>query len=101
MLYVDKFFQALPTGSAKRHGKQWCHLWFADATPESLQELHEVARAIGLKRSYFQNHNKWFPHYDLVPSKRKLAIQRGAIEKNLPEWIEEQGGLRVLTDKKR
>jgi hypothetical protein len=98
MLYVDKLFQALPTGTAKKHGKQWCHLWPTDATPESLQELHEMALAIGLKRSYFQNH-KWFPHYDLVPSKRKLAIKQGAIEKSLPEWIEEQGGLRALATK--
>lgn len=96
MLYVDKLFQALPTGAAKKHGKQWCHLWPADTTPESLQELHEVAQKIGLKRSYFQNH-KWFPHYDLVPSKRKLAIERGAIEKSLSEWIAEQGGLRILS----
>jgi hypothetical protein len=98
MLYVDELFQALPTGTAKKHGKQWCHLWPADTTPENLQELHEVALAIGLKRSYFQN-RKGFPHYDLVPSKRKLAIERGAIEKKLAEWITEQGGLRALYKK--
>src|SRR4028119_2254637 len=99
MLYVDKLFQALPTGTAKKHGKMWCHLWPAEATPKNLQELHEVALAIGLKRSYFQN-RPGFPHYDLTPSKRKLAIEQGAIEKNLPEWITEQGGLKTLFKRK-
>lgn len=99
MLYVDRLFPALPTGNAKTRGTLWCHLWPATNTPENLQELHEVAQAIGLKRCWFQNH-KWFPHYDLVPSKRKLAIEQGAIEKSLPEWITEQGGLRVLSGKK-
>ena len=100
MLYVDKLFQALPTGTAKKHGKAWCHLWPAETTPEGLQELHEIALAIGLKRCWFQN-RPGFPHYDLVASKRKLAIEQGAIEKSLPEWIEEQGGLKILASKKR
>jgi hypothetical protein len=98
MLYVDQLFPALPTGRTKQYGKLWCHLWPADTTPKSLRELHRVAEAIGLKRSYFQNH-KWFPHYDLTPSKRLLAIEQGAIKKSLPEWIAEQGGLRALVKK--
>ena len=96
MLYVDKLFPALPTGRARARGTLWCHLWPATNTPENLQELHQVARAIGLKRSYFQN-RPGFPHYDLVPSKRQLAIAQGVIEKSLSEWITEQGGLRVLS----
>lgn len=99
MLYVDQLFPALPTGKARTRGTLWCHLWPATNAPEDLQELQELAQAIGLKRCYFQNH-QWFPHYDLVPSNRKLAIERGAIEKSLPEWITEQGGLRVLSGKK-
>ena len=96
VFYVDKLFQALPQGKqAKRHGKFWCHLWPAEATPENLKALHDLARAIGLKESYFQTH-KWFPHYDLTPSKRLLAIGQGAIEKDLCEWIEEKGGLKAL-----
>jgi len=99
MLYVDELFSALPTGRAKKFGKLWCHLWPAAATPENLKKLHEVAQEIGLNRCWFQN-RPGFPHYDLVASKRKLAIERGAIEKSLPEWIEEQGELRAIVLKK-
>lgn len=95
MLYVDRLFPALPKGQAKRHGTLWCHLWSADLDTKSLIELHRVARQIGLKRAYFQN-RKGFPHYDLTPSKRVLAIEQGAIEKDLTEFITEKGGLRAL-----
>ncbi len=96
ILYVDRLFQALPKGSqAKRHGKLWCHLWPAESTPEGLRELHRVAQVIGLKHLYFQDRNG-FPHYDLTPAKRVLAIKQGAIEKDLTEWITEKGGLRAL-----
>ena len=95
MLYVDKLFPALPTGKARTRGTLWCHVWPAEPNPESLKDLHEVALAIGLKRCWFQN-RPGFPHYDLVASKRLLAIERGAVEKSLPEWIEERGGLRAI-----
>lgn len=69
---------------AARWGTRWCHLW-ADKT-EDLPQLHEIARKIGLKRAYFQN-RPGFPHYDLVPSKRKLALAAGAKEQDLREWL--------------
>lgn len=56
-----------------RH-KPSCHM-YAD-TPE---ELHEMADAIGLKRSWFQCRID-LPHYDLTAGKRRLAVTRGAIE---------------------
>jgi hypothetical protein len=44
-------------------------------------ELHAMAKAIGMKRSWFQDGGDHsMPHYDLVASKRKLAISKGAIE---------------------
>lgn len=52
---------------------QSCHL-----LADSDEELHVLARRIGLRRSWFQQGSR--PHYDLVPSKRILAVQRGAIE---------------------
>ncbi len=54
-----------------------CHL-FAD-TPA---ELHELAARIGLKRSWAQQEHKQggLLHYDLVLSKRILALQAGARE---------------------
>lgn len=59
-----------------------CHM-FADNT----DELHEMAERIGMKRNWFQDKRN-FPHYDLVPSKRKLAVANGAVEVSLREMVE-------------
>jgi hypothetical protein len=45
---------------------------------DSLDALHAMAAAIGLKRAWFQDHGT--PHYDLCQAKRTFAIQLGAIE---------------------
>lgn len=55
-----------------KHGHQWCHM-FADEA--DCLELHEMAQKIGLKREWFQR-----GHYDLVPTKRAMAIRLGAVE---------------------
>jgi hypothetical protein len=53
-----------------------CHM-IAD-TPD---ELHAMAREIGVKRRWFQFPPLTsFPHYDVCKSKRALAVQHGAIE---------------------
>ena len=44
-----------------------------------LDELHAMAAKIGLKLDWFQDHKR-VPHYDLRPSKRKLAVLVGAAE---------------------
>lgn len=44
----------------------------------ALEELHAFAARLGLRRRWFQN--KRLPHYDLAPSKRRLAVSLGAIE---------------------
>jgi hypothetical protein len=44
----------------------------------SLEELHCMAGAIGLKRAWFQGKNT--PHYDVCWKKRGLALSEGAIE---------------------
>ena len=51
----------------------WCHM----ATDGDLSELHALAAKIGLKHRWFQPH-RTVPHYDLVASKRRLAIKNGA-----------------------
>ena len=66
-VYVD------PTISYPGKGP-WCHM-----AADSLDELHEMASKIGLKREWFQARAR-FPHYDLRPSKRYLAIRNGAVE---------------------
>lgn len=38
-----------------------------------------MARAVGMRREWFQNHVD-HPHYDLVPSRRARAIELGAVE---------------------
>lgn len=70
-VYVDPSFACLP--NPKWRWRQASHL-FAD----DLAELHAFADALGLKRSWFQNH-EWFPHYDLIWNKRMQAIRAGAI----------------------
>jgi hypothetical protein len=46
-------------------------------TDGSIDELHEFAQRIGLKREWFQNHNR-HPHYDLMGSKKEAALKAGA-----------------------
>lgn len=69
--------------------KPSCHMY-----ADTLDELHEMALRIGMKKSWFQNH-KSLPHYDLNPSKRKLAIMAGAIEQTTSQLVEFMRRLRI------
>lgn len=62
--------------------KHSCHMY-----ADTLDELHIMAKKIGLKQSWFQNH-KFLPHYDLVTTKRILAVKYGAIEQDRKEAVE-------------
>ena len=67
-VYVDE--------SIHKYGRMiMCHM-FTDS--ESMGELHDMARRIGIRRKWFQEHRK-LPHYDVCKSKRELAIELGAI----------------------
>ena len=66
MLLVDEL-KSWPTGD-------WCHL----STDGDVEELHEFAQGIGLKREWFQDHPR-VPHYDLRPSMRRKAVAAGAV----------------------
>lgn len=69
-VYVDQYHKLL------RVPKKWeggGHLIGTD-----IDELHKFAQSIGLKREWYQGHTG-FPHYDLVQSKRNLAIIHGAV----------------------
>jgi hypothetical protein len=46
---------------------------FADEA--DCEELHAMARRIGMHRSWFQG-----DHYDLVPPRRAAAVKLGAVE---------------------
>jgi hypothetical protein len=68
-----------------------CHL-FAD----TIEELHEMASAIGLRRSWFQGER--LPHYDLTASRRARAVVRGAIELSRREAVDKWREIRLGRD---
>ncbi|HKL21798.1 MAG TPA: DUF4031 domain-containing protein, partial [Tichowtungia sp.] len=83
VVYVDQLFVMV---SRDRHAKvvgehQWCHMW-----SEDVDSLHRMAKKIGLKEQWFQDREN-FPHYDLVQAKRDKAIEAGAVEIDLRDWI--------------
>lgn len=53
-----------------------------------IDELHEFAKRLGLKRNWFQL--KTVPHYDLVRSKRDLAIKLGAVVVEFGQFPDDQ-----------
>lgn len=57
-----------------------CHM-IADTS----DELHAMARCIGVQRKWCQYSGTWKEHYDVCLSKRKLAVEAGAREIG---WLE-------------
>lgn len=57
----------------KWRGNTWCHL-----VADSLSELHETARRLGLRREWFQSAAS-YPHYDLTTQTRARAIELGVL----------------------
>jgi hypothetical protein len=51
----------------------------------NLNELHEFAIKIGLKKEWFQDHK--FQHYDIWNSKLNKALENGAIKISSKEII--------------
>lgn len=89
-VYVDDFGIPAQVGGLNA---RWSHL-----IADTREELHEFATRLGLKRSWFQDpvingKPKALPgtlhaemwHYDVVQSKRRMAIRLGAVP--VP-WIE-------------
>lgn len=73
MTYVDSAFI--------RYGRmQMCHM-----VADTLEELHQMADAIGVSRRHFQN--KKIPHYDICKTKRKHAVYLGAQEITTRELV--------------
>lgn len=73
MILVDRI-RHYPSG-------EWCHM----VSDESVEELHEFAARIGMKRRAFQNTSR--PHYDLRPSTRRLAVSLGAEEVGMKDLV--------------
>lgn len=64
----------------------WCHMF----TDSELADLHTFAKLLGLKRHWFQGNNLAFPHYDISPTRRSVALQLGAVSKPLKDFIRER-----------
>ena len=87
MIYVDNvtdYPQGMIARPVKRHGCRWCHLFGTD-----LEELHLFAKGIGLRKEWFQD-KPGFPHYDITPVKRNMALLRGAVAKSLINYLRER-----------
>lgn len=54
-------------------GRLWCHL-----VADSLEELHEFARRLGMRRAWFQHETSSYPHYDITVESRIRALELGA-----------------------
>lgn len=89
MIYVDipQLYPEAPFGH-----KWWSHLWDSEM---NVDRLDAFARSIGLNRNWRQDH-KFLMHYDLVPSKRELAIKKGAVKIELLDWLRTTEGKRYL-----
>jgi len=79
MVYVDEIRDYGPKG-------KYSHMW----TDGDIEELHTFAIRLGLKRTWLHESKGLsgdFHHYDVVPSKRELALKRGAVYMPLKVWI--------------
>lgn len=82
MIYIDDY-------QADFRGMKMSHM----VSDTSLEELHEFAEKLGMKRAWFQNGSA--PHYDVSEGKRQQAYKMGAQElpiriddKPNPKWQE-------------
>lgn len=78
-VYVDPVL--FHGGSKEFKWPRSCHMY-----ADSLDELHRMAEAIGMRRAWFQD-REGLPHYDLVPARRMRAIAFGAIEHSRAEMV--------------
>lgn len=66
---------------------EWSHMW-----SDNIEELHETADKIGLKREWFQDRAR-FPHYDLRPHMYLKALEHGARKHSIGKWLKETGNV--------
>lgn len=87
-VYVDEIL-IYPNAKPPFH-RGSCHM-----TADSLDELHALAAAIGMRRSWFQDH-RLAPHYDLTPSRRAQAVALGAVEETWREGVLRRRAAKVV-----
>lgn len=81
-VYVDNI-------KAKWRGKVWCHM-----VADSIDELHEFAISLGLRKAWFQDRAS-YPHYDITLNMRSKALSLGAHEGDKKTVIECAKKLRI------
>jgi hypothetical protein len=69
-------------GSKTFRWERSCHMY-----ADTLEELHAMARAIGMRREWFQAKDK-LPHYDLVATRRTAAVEHGAVEHTREQMVQ-------------
>lgn len=80
MICVDPMMKRGRTGKSGVS----CHLFADDGDTDA---LHEFAKRIGMKRTWFQPKSK-LPHYDLLTfCLRDMAVRRGAKEVDRRYWV--------------
>lgn len=81
-VYVDKlqWYAKTPT---REHW--WCHMW----SDTGVEELKVFAERIGMNENWFQDH-KVLPHFDLTPGRRYIAIEHGAKERDVKDFLRDQ-----------
>jgi hypothetical protein len=79
-VYVDPILEH--GGSDSFRWPRSCHMY-----ADTLEELHAMADAIGMRRGWFQDKPD-LPHYDLVPGRRMRAVALGAVEHERYQLVE-------------
>ena|ERR1043165_7870843 len=77
-VYVDNFYM---TGAGNFGRMKMSHMW-----ADTHDELVEMAYQIGMHGKWIQHEGTANEHFDVSLSRRKLAIQYGAIEKNFRDY---------------
>lgn len=81
-VYVDDLMKWPTKIECFRRGS--CHM-----TADSIDELHQMAERIGLRREWFQDH-PLAPHYDLTPVKRHQVLCLGGVYKSAKDQARER-----------
>ena len=66
--------------------RNWPYKKAAHLVADSVEQLHDFASRLGLKRVWFQNRPS-LPHYDLTEGMRWQAIRHGAIAITHKEFV--------------
>lgn len=82
MVLVDAL-RLYPQAPAGR--RELCHMWSTEPGQRGLEELHALARQLGLGPEWFEDKTVLI-HYDLTPEKRAQALACGAHEMGDWDW---------------